>query len=336
MDWSPVGGRFPHSSTILPAGREGEGKRRGERPRWIEGGVGGWGAPIREGQVCAVLPTAPLPKDRDGPCSGSRRKEGDYSRSVELEGWMGPGWGCRCHCLRGERGKNLRLWCVCQRWERKRSRSAFCFTPSVGSGKGSLLFPLRSTHHNPSDGSRFCRVPGMDSVPQSGYSLSPACIFPASPSVPTRKGVKGCEGGRVTSPPPHHRIGAPQARPLVRKDLRRVLSVHLSPPAPLSYDRRSRGGPNHLAPFSWTTNTTPSSFSFPTRSPRGQDPVRRHPPSGRGAPTRRPRCPPLRSSPLFLSRPWIPSVNLPHASARHRTRMDGWARCTRLRSWPPT
>eukprot|EP00963_Diacronema_lutheri_P010785 scaffold1187_cov363-Pavlova_lutheri.AAC.1 len=29
------------------------------------------------------------------------------------------------------------------------------------------FFSLRSTHHNLFDGSRFCRVPGTDSVPQS-------------------------------------------------------------------------------------------------------------------------------------------------------------------------
>eukprot|EP00963_Diacronema_lutheri_P000864 scaffold53_cov381-Pavlova_lutheri.AAC.6 len=126
----------------------------------------------------------------------------------------------------------------------------FDFHPLGRFGKGVASFSLQSTHHNLFDGSRFFRVPGTDSVPRSRVSLSPACIIPPSPSVPMRKGLKGCEVGRVTSTPRHHKVRAPQARPLVRKDLRVLSSLCTCPHPPRfrTIGEGAAGGPTTWLP----------------------------------------------------------------------------------------
>eukprot|EP00963_Diacronema_lutheri_P005202 scaffold397_cov395-Pavlova_lutheri.AAC.14 len=103
MDWSPVGGRFPHSSTILPAGREGESDVEKD-PAGSKVGSGGVGRPDSRRIGLRCPPHLP-PEGQGWTVLGIRRKEGDYSRSVGLEGW-----GARTRFrVEGEAFSRLRL-----------------------------------------------------------------------------------------------------------------------------------------------------------------------------------------------------------------------------------
>jgi len=87
MDGSPVGGEkiYPFLQTPFPrlGGREGKGERRGERPRGIEGGVGGPGRPDpREGG-------GGLDPVHEDTLWGRNQRKGSYSWSTRREpgGW---------------------------------------------------------------------------------------------------------------------------------------------------------------------------------------------------------------------------------------------------------